>query len=73
MRIDPIHRIIQTVPIQIRIPAGKSDWVLGRPPSDIQVVITEPEPHQVGVLVVKAAGIGDGGYVEIRIVGIGVV
>ncbi|GBC59965.1 hypothetical protein DENIS_0907 [Desulfonema ishimotonii] len=63
--ISPIHRIPQTIPIQIRIAPGKPDGIFRRPPPGIRVIIPIPEAYQPGVCVIQPAceaeGHGKGG------------
>ena len=55
-RIHPIHRIILDVAIQIRIPAGEQDRILGGPAAGVGIIVPRPKAHQSGVAVVQAAG-----------------
>jgi hypothetical protein len=58
--INPIHRIIQTIPIKIHIPAREQNRVLRRPPPGFRVVVPIPEPHQPGVPVAQPAREAEG-------------
>ena len=60
VRIGPINRIAGHIPIEIPIPAGKADRILGRPAPAIGIVVPRPEAHEPGVTVVEPAGKAEG-------------
>ncbi len=58
--IDPVYRILEHIPIQIRIPALEQDWILGGPSSSLGVVVAGAEADQAGVGIVEATGEAEG-------------
>ena len=55
LRINPIHRILQDIPIKVRIAAVKEDGILGRPSSRFGVIVARPKARQLRVRVMQAA------------------
>ena len=54
-RINPIHRILQDIPIKIRIAAVKENGILGRPSSRFGVIVACAKARQLRVRVMQAA------------------
>ena len=50
-RIEQIHRVVATVPEQIRIVTGKGNRIFARPPPSLRIVIPRAEADQAGVRV----------------------
>src|SRR5919108_1344304 len=55
-RIQPVHGIIQRVAVKVGISATEQDWIFGRPPPRLCIIIPRPKARQLGVRVVEAAG-----------------
>ncbi len=55
-RIHKINRIIQDIPKQISIPAGKQDRVFGGPLADFGHVIPVSKTDKAGIGILQAAG-----------------
>ncbi len=66
-RINPIHRIIPNVHIQIRLPACPADGVFRGPSPYLGIVIASSEPHQPRVLVVQPSGEAEGLEAGVRV------
>ena len=48
-----IHRILQHIPIKIRIPSFKQNRILGHPPAAVRVIVPRPKARQPRIRVVN--------------------
>src|SRR5947209_10265180 len=58
--VEPVDRIVADVAVEVGIPAGEADRVLGRPASGRGIVVPQTEAHQSGLRIVEAAAEPEG-------------
>src|SRR5262249_16248702 len=54
LRIDCVHRIVEYVPVEIRVATVELDRVLGGPPSGLRVVVSRTESHETRIAIIKS-------------------
>ena len=54
--INEVDRIIDNIPVEVRVAALKANWILGRPSSGLRVVVSGAEANQLGLRIIEAAG-----------------
>src|SRR4249919_3405389 len=53
-RISSVNGVAENVAVQICISSLEQYWIFRRPPSGLCVIVSRPEPHELGIAVIKA-------------------